>query len=62
MDAPRTVDPHAIEGHTQAHRDAIDALIDRIGKAVQKQPEPERPEPGIGSRTHRSYPDLRWGR
>jgi hypothetical protein len=58
----KPADPHNVEAHTQAHRDAIDSLMDRIAKACQKQPEAKTPEPGIGSRTHKHYPDLRWGR
>ncbi len=59
------VNPHAIEGHSQAHAEAFDSLMERIGKACQQQKpaqQQERPQPGFGSQTHRAYPEFRFGR
>lgn len=62
METPTSVDPHAIEGHTKAHKEAFDALLERIGKGLRKQPDPmPKPEPSIGSDRHRIYPGYGWG-
>lgn len=62
MDSPKYPNPHEIEGHSQAHRDAFDDLIKRIGKAIGKQPQPEPKRTPFGGRTHRAHPRIRWGR
>lgn len=59
---PKPTNPHEIEGHTQAHREAFDHLMNRIGKALQRHPERDDSRTPFAGRTHRAYTRFSWDR
>lgn len=56
MDKDKPANPHAIESHSQAHKEAFDALVDRIAKAVRRQRQHEGMKKPFASKTHTAYP------
>lgn len=59
MDLKTPADPHAVEAHSEAHRQAFNSMIERIGKAFEKSKEQEK-KPPIGGKVHRIYPQIQW--